>query len=80
MCWDCRSTLGLAVQEQGDLGPWPGMLPAMPGATSCPPADVPRQDLCSSTDRRMEEVGSDSGVLKAARRLPISPNNPSGPW
>lgn len=48
-------------------------------ATSCSPADLPRQDLCSSSHRRTEEVGSDSGTLKAVRQLPISPNNPSGP-
>lgn len=33
-----------------------------------------------SSDRRLEEGGSDSGVLKIVWQLPVSPYNPSGPW
>lgn len=33
-----------------------------------------------SSDRRMEEGGSDSGVLKTGWQLPVGPDNPSGPW
>lgn len=33
-----------------------------------------------SSDRRMGEGGRDSGVLKRVWQLPVSPNNPSGPW